>query len=297
MASLLHLRTGRRVSLSAHTLVGRGPECRLRLEDGVVSTTHAAVRFAGSCWYLRDLGSRNGTWVGGAALEAGQETELTRGTVLGFGVEDDPWVVEDIGPPVAAATRLGQPLRVEARGPLLLLPDAENPDVALLARPDGTWVLDAPDGGVVVDGSIIDAAGARWRLDLPVSLDPTTRPEVRDDRVRFLVSSDEEFVELEIVEGEGSTRLRHRTHNYLLLTLSRLRERDRELPESRRGWVDQTDLARMLQVSHATVNVQLCRARRALGDVREDLGTRIVERRHGVSQLRFGLEPGEIIRI
>lgn len=269
----------------------------MRLEDGVVSTTHAALRFAGSDWFVRDLGSRNGTWVDGKALDSGQETQLARGSVLGFGSEEDPWVVEETSAPVAAAVRLGAPLRVEAHGPLLLLPDADDPDVAIVAGPDGSWVLDAPDGGPVVDGQIIDAAGARWRLDLPVHLDPTTRAETRSAGVRFLVSSDEEFVEIEVLDGDSQTRLRHRTHNYLLLTLSRLRERDRDLPESRQGWVDQTDLARMLQISHATVNVHLCRARRALGDVREDLGTRIVERRHGVSQLRFGLDPGEIVRV
>ncbi|MBB1256006.1 FHA domain-containing protein [Streptomyces alkaliterrae] len=43
--------------------IGRAPGSVLRLTDHTVSRAHAQVRFTGSGWTLRDLGSSNGTWV------------------------------------------------------------------------------------------------------------------------------------------------------------------------------------------------------------------------------------------
>lgn len=43
--------------------IGRAPGSVLRLTDHTVSRAHAQVRFTGTGWTLRDLGSSNGTWV------------------------------------------------------------------------------------------------------------------------------------------------------------------------------------------------------------------------------------------
>jgi DNA-binding winged helix-turn-helix (wHTH) protein len=61
------------------TLVGRGPECGVRLASSRVSRVHAAVRVQGAQAHIEDRGSKNGTWVNGArlsgpvALEEGDE--------------------------------------------------------------------------------------------------------------------------------------------------------------------------------------------------------------------------------
>lgn len=44
----------------------------------------------------------------------------------------------------------------------------------------------------------------------------------------FLVSSDEEHVQIHMVAGGRTIDLRSRNHNYLLLTLARARMKDRE---------------------------------------------------------------------
>jgi pSer/pThr/pTyr-binding forkhead associated (FHA) protein len=45
--------------------LGRGARCHLQLRlDALVSTTHARIVREGHTYYLEDLGSRNGTYIG-----------------------------------------------------------------------------------------------------------------------------------------------------------------------------------------------------------------------------------------
>ncbi|MET0553477.1 MAG: FHA domain-containing protein [Vicinamibacteria bacterium] len=60
-------------------LIGRGPECAVRLTSGGVSRVHARVRIRRDAVLLDDRDSKNGTWVNGAriaqpvALQEGDE--------------------------------------------------------------------------------------------------------------------------------------------------------------------------------------------------------------------------------
>jgi len=45
-------------------LIGRGPDAGIRLDDDYVSTRHARVATNGEQWFVEDLGSTNGTYVG-----------------------------------------------------------------------------------------------------------------------------------------------------------------------------------------------------------------------------------------
>lgn len=60
-------------------LIGRGPECAVRLSSGGVSRVHARLRVRADGVLLDDRDSKNGTWVNGAritkpvALEEGDE--------------------------------------------------------------------------------------------------------------------------------------------------------------------------------------------------------------------------------
>jgi transcriptional regulator with PAS, ATPase and Fis domain len=59
------------IPLAGDTLVlGRGEECSLRLDDGKSSRRHAEVARADGRWIVRDLGSRNGTFVDGRRIDA-----------------------------------------------------------------------------------------------------------------------------------------------------------------------------------------------------------------------------------
>lgn len=47
---------------------GRGSDCTVPLADEYVSTQHARLRFHEGQWYVEDLGSTNGTYVGNQRL-------------------------------------------------------------------------------------------------------------------------------------------------------------------------------------------------------------------------------------
>lgn len=64
------------------TIVGRGPDCGVRVEDDRVSRRHAALAPDPSGWTVTDLGSKNGTLVDGVPVRTGR---LAQRSWLSFG--------------------------------------------------------------------------------------------------------------------------------------------------------------------------------------------------------------------
>jgi pSer/pThr/pTyr-binding forkhead associated (FHA) protein len=71
--------------LGTEALIGRSRRCEVRLEGGGVSSQHALMRWTGAAWELRDLGSRNATWVDDVRLEPGVRVVITEPQVLRIG--------------------------------------------------------------------------------------------------------------------------------------------------------------------------------------------------------------------
>ncbi len=67
----------------APILIGRGSDAAIRLDDDYVSTRHARIASAGDQWYVEDLGSTNGTYIGSSRIN--QPTTLTLGTQVRIG--------------------------------------------------------------------------------------------------------------------------------------------------------------------------------------------------------------------
>jgi pSer/pThr/pTyr-binding forkhead associated (FHA) protein len=75
---------GERIELDqAPLLIGRGPDAAIRLDDDYVSTRHARIAASGDQWFVEDLGSTNGTYVGTARIT--QPTTLTLGSRVRIG--------------------------------------------------------------------------------------------------------------------------------------------------------------------------------------------------------------------
>ena len=75
---------GERADLSqAPILIGRGGDAAIRLDDDYVSTRHARIAASGDQWFVEDLGSTNGTYIGSARIT--QPTTLTLGTQVRIG--------------------------------------------------------------------------------------------------------------------------------------------------------------------------------------------------------------------
>jgi DNA-binding NtrC family response regulator len=72
----------RTTPLAPTSTLGRDPDCAIVLVGHDVSRRHAEVRHAGVIPYVKDLGSRNGTWVNGAKIE---ERPLGPGDVVRIG--------------------------------------------------------------------------------------------------------------------------------------------------------------------------------------------------------------------
>ena len=64
-------------------LIGRGNDAAIRLDDDYVSTRHARIASSGDQWFVEDLGSTNGTYVGTSRIS--QATALQVGTQVRIG--------------------------------------------------------------------------------------------------------------------------------------------------------------------------------------------------------------------
>lgn len=75
---------GERAELGATpVLIGRGNDAAIRLDDDYVSTRHARILASGDQWFVEDLGSTNGTYIG--SIRITQPTTVTVGTQVRIG--------------------------------------------------------------------------------------------------------------------------------------------------------------------------------------------------------------------
>ena len=75
---------GARAELAAAPLlIGRGTDAAIRLDDDYVSTRQARIGSSGDQWFVEDLGSTNGTYVGSARIR--QPTPIGTGVQVRVG--------------------------------------------------------------------------------------------------------------------------------------------------------------------------------------------------------------------
>jgi len=67
----------------APILIGRGNDAAIKLDDDYVSTRHARIAASGDQWFVEDLGSTNGTYIGTVRIT--QPTTITLGTQVRIG--------------------------------------------------------------------------------------------------------------------------------------------------------------------------------------------------------------------
>jgi DNA segregation ATPase FtsK/SpoIIIE, S-DNA-T family len=169
---------GRSVALGGRTAtVGRDPGCTLRLDDPTVSEWHAEFEPGPQGWWqVRDLGSRNGTWVDGVAVTEGTpvppEATVRLGAAhvrLGYDrVEDRPLGVD----PLHRATGGVVPFNRPPRAALPAGPDPielpEEPEPSRARRALSLASIAAP---IVLGGALVLLTGS-WRFALFLLLSP-----------------------------------------------------------------------------------------------------------------------------
>jgi hypothetical protein len=295
MGRLRHVHGHDEILLAPRHLVGRGPACQLRLDEPKLSNVHAELIWDGEGWKLRDLGSRNGTFVAGLRIEPGQLIALEPGVDLAFAGSRACYRLVDAMPPQLLAVADDGEVRV-AEGETLFIPDDDEPELTVYCDPEGRWWVESSTDTRRVDEREALRAGDRtWRIHPPTQL-PDTRTVDGDLRMsgvelHFRVSRDEEHVELGLRAGTALHRVEPRAHLALLLALARLRLADherRDLPVSECGWVHRDDLAKMLAIEPALANLWIHRARRQLVAIGVRDSALLIERRSAGTQVRIG---------
>lgn len=297
MGLLLNETTGLRVALGTRCLVGRSAAAHLRLTGQVVSAEHASIYFSGGRWKVRDLASRNGTFLDAERVEQGASVELSEHSRLMFGSRGDVWRLEDASPPGPCA-RNQQGDWVRGEGMTLWLPELDCPDAVVLAG-EREWTLEYDDKLLQVqDGESVVLNGETWRLELPPLDDEELAstyqsqhaPSEDELRLLFRVSQDRDHIQLEAKAGGTVTDLGARAHNLPLLMLASLRLADQEQGELdyNAGWVYPDELEKRLGLEREAMNLQLWRARQCFRKAKLP-AERLIERREDTRQLRLGV--------
>jgi len=284
--------------LQGRNFIGRSRACTIRLDRPEVSGEHAVLRWTGGDWEVKDLHSRNGVFVDGHRLPAGERVPLRAGCRLGFG-RDAGHELADAGEPTAFAVPLAGAEPVEAVGGILALSDPHAPAAMIFRDGDG-WSMDQAGGtAAVADGAVVRVGDGAWRVHLPELLVPTdiadVAPQLDGLLLRFSVSRDEEYIELVAVHDRQVFDLQARSHHYPLLLLARARLRHQALPPARQGWIHQRVLLEQMRVDRNQLHLDIFRLRRQFGEAGILDAARIVERRSNTSQLRIGVSRIEIL--
>ena len=302
MGTLQHCKRKLNHVLSSQTLVGRVPGCQLRYESGDgVSRHHAEISWNDPAWEVRDLASRNGTFVDGRKLASGETCALEMGARVAFGRPENVLELVEDGPPVASATpQDGQ--RRAAQAGTLYLPDENNPE-CIVHREDRKWHIDWPDRAPreIESGASEVVGGIIWTFDLPIDVARTV--EVRNlsldyATMGFRVSRDEEHVELELRMREKSISFDARNHWYTLLVMARQRLHDQNhgVIDSEAGWIDTKELQRQLKLPEPTFNTHVFRAKQQLAEKGIQGHHRLIERRRTRS-VRIGISDIVITKV
>src|SRR5262245_20187840 len=75
----------KQITLGPETLIGRSPDCNLRIASGQVSRRHCLIKVANDRVCVRDLGSANGTRLNGQTITAEVDVAVSPGSTLVVG--------------------------------------------------------------------------------------------------------------------------------------------------------------------------------------------------------------------
>ncbi len=84
------------------SLIGRDRRCAVCIDADSVSRHHAKLLLSGREASIKDLGSKNGTWISGERIHG--TTPITDGTSVRFGSETVRFEIVDSGRPTKTAT-------------------------------------------------------------------------------------------------------------------------------------------------------------------------------------------------
>lgn len=287
MGWLAHLKSGRRVPLNTETVIGRGPSADIRLQEGFVSSLHAALTWSAGGWGVKDLGSHNGTAINGASIPTGMRRRVEEGDEISFGLSAATWTLVDAAPPQPWATRASDGAVVAGRDGLLVLPAIDDPRATVFAGPLDAWRLETSERvGDIADRSSLELGGEVWTVRLPAALGSTRTSHgsrlqlcLTDAQLTIEVDDDGRGGSVAVEADAGSFSFPLGNTMVVLEHLARART-------SGAGWIDREALLDDLSMTSNRLNVSVFRLRRRFAEAGFVDAAQIVER--GQRRLRLG---------
>jgi serine/threonine protein kinase len=293
------------IPLAFESVIGRSQNCTVHVNQPFVSSQHAILTWVGRAWMLKDLGSRNGTFVDGERLGPHQYSRLRQGAIIAFGRRDEAWQLTSEKAPeeILAINDAGE--CITPVHDLLILPSSEREYVTIFRGARG-WSCEKGDAiSPLQNGAILDVSGTRWRILINARMDEYatasdvygTGNRLTEAELVFSLSRDEEYIGLRVECGKDVFDAGARRANYLLLTLARRRLGDEAvgLPKSECGWVHQNELEGDPSMAPPQMNIDVYRIRKQLATLGFVDAVNIVERRPADRQLRIGVPRIRIV--
>jgi hypothetical protein len=275
--------------------------CSLQIVETYVSAWHAAFRWTGSVWEVKDLGSRNGTYVNGHGLRVGQPCTLARGDLVAFGEPGQDWQLanEEAPRPMVIPLGPGSPLILD--GDVHALPSSEDPQATVFRGSDGLWRIERRSEvtASLEDQTRFEIGGRTFRFTCPIFSAPQTtteQPELRASRLVLAASRDGGRAHLTVETPSGTYDLGARPHHDVLLRLAqhRLADLQRAVPDASAGWAYEDDIVRELGIPSLQIHVDVFRLRKEIASLGILDPADVVERRPRAGQLRLGVRTFEI---
>lgn len=291
-------------------LFGRDSRCSTVLRGNAASRFHARISWNGNEWMLRDLGSRNGTYINGRRQENGGIKRIKAGDRILFGDMREEYLVDDEdGPKPLIIRHEGQdgliPIPITH---LLPLPSAEKPLCTIFGNNDG-FCMENENGELIplehgqdynIGGIIYHVVLCRNPGEMPQTggLDMVS-PGICGVHLDIAISPDEESAEIVFYSGNETLTLQPRAHFYLLAYLARIRNSQTPMPAKdlssaggdEYGWVDCEVVCDDLMINREHLAQQVFRIRQDFKNHNPAIAERIIDRRLR-GKMRIGFPAG-----
>jgi pSer/pThr/pTyr-binding forkhead associated (FHA) protein len=308
------LKNEKEICLFRDHIFGRDLRCSSVLKGNAVSRFHARISWNGENWCLRDLGSRNGTYLNGRLLLSEGVSYLTPGDVILFGDFEEEFLFSEKSPPESCLVSVdhdGSEVKVSLTH-LLPLPSIERPVATIFAGKLGDFYLETEFGEILplqhaVPFSVENKTYTPFFENPPDESPQTDTSEMTGSDsayntfIEILVSPDEESAEVRFHKGNEVFSLNHKAHFYLLAYLGRKRIEETKAIQNTlsknkdddNGWVDCELICKELMMNRDHLGQQVFRIRQEFKPIDSLIAEKIIDRDLR-GKMRIGLSASKI---
>lgn len=302
MALLENTTTGERQVINTIHTIGRSIKNNLHLVDSDISKMHGTIFWESDGWYIKDY-SRNGTLVNERVLHQAI-VALDKDYEIQFGEENETiWkLISADAPSSYLVTEYGSRKQyIEFNEDFYIYPDIDNPLVSFYRSSVMTWTMDDGIGTRELEnGQRYHIGDEEWVFveNEPLGDTKDQMTVMRDARLDYHVSADEENVAVKIIVNDLEMNLGNQVHNHLLLLLARKKQEDikKEIGNDDQGWIYTPSLLDALSkellqnIDTNYFNIMVHRIRSSFKELRPYgyLFANIIERKRGKLRLNYG---------